>query len=562
MSIPTSVPSALRPLLASAEAMAARRDWDGAIAEYEGILSQAPGEPYTLVQLSYMHSLRGSYRRAEGFALAAARTGTTDEKVLAELLPRLRTFNGATELLACLERAGPPARMPIPLLIAAGAQLSYLNLPERAITYLDEARRADPDYPTTLLARTQILTYLGRFDEAEQDVERAIRRAPEIAQGYWLRAGLRRQTAERNRVDAIKRELERPGRSADDIALLSFALHKELDDLQRYDEAWHALMQGCRAKRSRLGYDANRMRQLFDALSRFEANTTSDALADAASIAAVDITNGVRADAAHGAAANAASGASADAANGAAANVGPIPIFIVGMHRSGTTLLEQMLAGHAAVAALGELYDFTSAMRYTTDHHCKGVIDATLIERARGADLSVAGKRYLDGVNWRSSGARYFTDKLPSNFLNIGFIARALPQAKILHMVRDPIETCFSNLRELFSDANPYSYDLGELADYYSLYASLMKHWHARFPGRILDVEYARLLTDPEARLRRVTEFCGLPFDPAMLELGARNRGVVTASAVQVRNGVQIRDTPKWAPYQRWLAPLVDKWNL
>ncbi|MET0533702.1 MAG: sulfotransferase [Steroidobacter sp.] len=506
--------------MANAEALAAKRDWDGAIAAYESVLAHAPNEPYTLVQLSYIYSLRGHYRRAESFAVAAARTGTTDATILAELLPRLRTFNQAAELLACIERLGPLDQIPIPLLIAIGAQLSYLNLPERAIAYLDEARRADPDYPTTLLARTQILTYLGRFDDAEQDVARAIRRAPEIAQGYWLRAGLRRQSAERNHVDAIKRELVRPGRTADDIALLSFALHKELDDLRRYDEAWTALLQGCRAKRSRLNYDARGMKQVFAALSTFEpASLGSDETVS-----------------------------------------GPTPIFIVGMHRSGTTLLEQMFAGHADVTALGELYDFTSAMRYTTDHHCKGVIDATLVERAHGVDLSAAGKRYLDGVAWRVNGAGYFTDKLPSNFLNIGFIAHALPQAKILHMVRDPVEICFSNLRELFSDANPYSYDLQELGDYYDWYAGLMKHWHSRFPGRILDVEYARLLVEPELQLRRVAEFCGLPFDSKMLELGSRDRGVVTASAVQVRDGIRIRERPKWAPYERGLAPLVERW--
>ncbi|WP_129645047.1 tetratricopeptide repeat-containing sulfotransferase family protein [Peristeroidobacter agariperforans] len=502
-------------MLASAEALAGRREWDAAIAAYEKVLALAPDDPHTLVQLSYVHSLRGDYRRAENFALAAARTGTTDAKILTELLPRLRTFNRGAELLACIERAGPPARMSIPLLIAAGAQLSYLNLPERAIDYLDEARRADPDYPTTLLARTQILTYLGRFDEAERDVNRAIRRAPEIAQGYWLRAGLRRQTAEHNHVYAIRQELARPGRSTDDIALLSFALHKELDDLQQYDEAWQALMQGCRAKRSRLNYDPRTTQHLFDVLRTFEGSGT-----------------------AHG-------------------DGGPTPIFIVGMHRSGTTLLEQMLAGHPQIAALGELYDFTSAMRYTTDRHCKGVIDATLVERARSVDLGVAGKRYLDGVRWRLGEARYFTDKLPANFLNIGFIAHALPQAKILHMVRDPMETCFSNLRELFSDANPYSYDLRELADYYRGYADLMRHWRARFAGRTLDVEYAQLLTDPESQLRRVTGFCGLPFDPAVLELGSRRRGVVTASAVQVRGGIQIRDRPKWATYERWLSPIA-----
>jgi tetratricopeptide (TPR) repeat protein len=521
MAVPSSVPSSLGPLLASAEALATRRDWDGAIASYESALAQAPNEPYTLVQLSYMYSLRGSYRRAEEFALAAARSGTTDAKILAELLPRLRTFNRGPELLACIERVMPLARMPIPLLIAAGAQLSYLNLPERAIAFLDEARCADPDYPTTLLARTQILTYLGRFDDAERDVGHAIRRAPEIAQGYWLQAGLRRQSAERNHVDAITRELERPGRSAEDIALLSFALHKELDDLQRYDDAWLALTQACRAKRSRLNYDGQRTKHLFEALSAFEPGST--------------------------------------ASDDTGTDAGPIPIFIVGMHRSGTTLLEQMLAGHPDVTALGELYDFTSAMRYSTDHHCKGVIDATIVERAQSADLGGAGRRYLDTIGWRLSGLRYFTDKLPSNFLNVGFIAHALPQAKILHMVRDPVETCFSNLRELFSDANPYSYDLVELADYYRSYSELMKCWHARFPGRILDVEYARLLMDPESQLRRVTGFCGLPFDAAMLEFGSRRRGIVTASAVQVRNGIQIRERPRWAPYERWLGPMIDR---
>jgi len=521
MTAASGVPSSLRPLLSSAELLASQKDWDGAIAAYEKLLAHVPSEPYTLVQLSYMYSLRGDYRRAADFALAAARTETTDPKILAELLPRLRTFNEVQQMLACIERALPMARMSIPLLIAAAAQLSYVNLPERAIDFLDEARRADPDYPSTLLARTQVLTYLGRFADAEQDVSRALRRAPEIAQGYWLQAGLRRQTADRNHVAAIKRELERSGRSAEDVALLSFALHKELDDLEHYDEAWSALVRGCRAKRSRLSYDSRQTEQLVAALTEFEPAAPRQA--------------GARIDSA------------------------AIPLFIVGLHRSGTTLLEQMLDGHPEVRALGELYDFTSAMRYATDHHCKGVIDATIVERGKSIDLAVAGQRYLDGIGWRVDGRRYFTDKLPSNFLNLGFIAHALPQARILHMVRDPVETCFSNLRELFSEANAHSYDLAELAHYYRLYSALMKHWHARFPGRILDVDYAKLVAEPEPQLRRVSEFCGLPFAPDMLSPDSRRRAVVTASAVQVRNSIQVRDRPKWAPYERWLAPMIER---
>ncbi len=513
-------PSALQALISKAEALAESEDLDGAIAAFEQVQALRPNEPYSLIQLSYLNSLRGRYRRAERCAMAAAATGTTDPRLLAELLPRLRTFNQVPTLQAVIDRAKPMSRMPIPLLIAAAAQLSYVNLPARAIAFLDEARRADPDYPPTLLARAQVLTYLGRFAEAGQDIERSQRRAPEIAQGYWLSAWVRKQTAESNHVAAIERELQRPGRSAEDIALLSFALHKELDDLGRHEAAWNALMRGCKAKRSRLNYDTATTASLFDALSKFEPASPV-----------------------------------ASAGQGEAT----LPIFIVGMHRSGTTLLEQLLDGHPEVRGLGELYDFTSAMRHATDHHCRGVVDRTLVDRASSADLAAAGERYLDSVKWRAEGRRCFTDKLPSNFLNIGFIAHALPQAKILHMVRDPVETCFSNLRELFSEANAYSYDLIELADYHRHYKHLMARWHARFPGRILDVEYAKLVADPEAELRRVTDFCGLAFDPAMLDMGSRKRAVVTASAVQVRDSIQVRERPKWAPYEQWLQPMIER---
>lgn len=517
---PASVPASVRALLTSAEACATRKDWNGAIALYEQVLALVPNEPYTLVQLSYMHSLQGKYRRAEECALAAAQTRTRDVQVLTELMPRLRTFNQVTEMLACIERALPMSRMPIPFLIAVAAQLSYVNLPDRAIEFLDEARRADPDYPTTLLARAQVLTYLGRFEEAASDIKRALRRAPEIAQGYWLQAWLARQTSQQNHVDAMRRELSKPGRSAADIALLCFALHKELDDLGRYDEAWDALMQACRAKRSRLTYDTQQTRELMAQLARFESS--------------MEPAPPPREDA-------------------------PIPIFIVGMHRSGTTLLEQMLAGHSQIRGIGELYDFTSAMRYATDHHCKGVIDATIVERASAVDFGEVGRHYLNSVSWRVGGHRYFTDKLPSNFLNIAFIVRALPHAKILHMVRDPVETCFSNLRELFSEANPYSYEMTELADYYALYQQLMRRWHEQFPGRILDVEYQRLVREPDAEIRRVAQFCDVQFEPGMLQLDAQRRGVVTASAVQVRTAIEVRERPKWAPYERWLAPLIQR---
>ncbi len=228
------------------------------------------------------------------------------------------------------------------------------------------------------------------------------------------------------------------------------------------------------------------------------------------------------------------------------------------MHRSGTTLLEQLLDASPQVRAVGELYDFTSAMRFATDHHCKGVIDNTIVARSGSVDFSEVGRRYLDGMAWRLGEEPYFTDKLPSNFLNIGFISRALPQAKILHMVRDPMETCFSNLRELFSEANPYSYDQHELADYFIQYRRLMAHWHRAYPGRILDVSYEQLTANPASEMQRVADFCGIDFIDAMTDTRSSKRAVATASAVQVREGVIKRKFAKWVPYAQHLQPLRD----
>ena len=151
------------------------------------------------------------------------------------------------------------------------------------------------------------------------------------------------------------------------------------------------------------------------------------------------------------------------------------------------------------------------------------------------------------------------TEKLPSNFLNLGFIARALPQARILHMVRDPLDTCFSNLRTMFSDVNTYSYDQRELAQWYGQYHRLMAHWHEVMPGRVLDVHYDALVADPATVMSGVLEFCGLPWDAAATTLERADTGAVaTASSPQMRGGIIKNRTAAWAPYEERLGPLID----
>jgi tetratricopeptide (TPR) repeat protein len=500
-----------------AEYHASRREWAQAADSFKAILFMMPEDPKVLVQLSYVESLAGHYRDAREYLLRACRAKPRDMETAIELVARLRTFNEAEALHRYVDSLKPLQRIPIPMLLAVGAQFSYLNLQAQALELLDEAMRGDPDYPPTLASRGQVLMYLGRFDEARAALVRALRRAPLLAQPYWLLAHMGKRSQQDNHVDAIRGLLARSGLREADSSLLANALHKELDDLGDVDGAWNALEQACKAKRATLNYSTADSRRLVDEL----------------------IASPV--------------GEPPPAGDGP----GCAPVFIVGMHRSGTTLLEQLLDGSPQVHGVGELYDFTSAMRYATDHHCKGVIDKSIVERAKDVDFAEVGRRYLDGMAWRLGDEPFFTDKLPSNFLNIGFICRALPQARILHMVRDPVETCFSNLRELFSEANPYSYDQLELADYFIQYRRLMAHWHAAYPGRILDVDYAELTRDSVAVMRKVAAFCGIDYVDAMSDPRSSTRAVATASAVQVRDKVVRREVPKWAPYAKYLQPLI-----
>ena len=516
----SSLPNARASALwAQAEGQFNNQQWKAAQASYLGLLDLLPDYPQALLQLSYVESYLGNHRAAHDYAMRTASTDVADPELLARLVSRLRTFSEAEALNEMIGRLPPVSEIKIPLLLEFAAQLSYLNEQDRSLAFLEEAKRADPDFPPTLMALGQIMTYLGRFDEAEHYFERCIARAPQSAQAHWFLSRLRKQTPSSNHVGRLVRQIPLRPAGPEDRALLYYALHKELDDLGDYPASWEALIRACREKRALLRYSPSDTERLVDGLISWSDNKNSQSSSH---------------------------------------RHGYTPIFIVGMHRSGTTLLEQMLDGHSDVRGVGELYDFTNQMRYATDCHCRGPISRTLIDRAINIDFSDVGRRYVEKMRWRLGEERFFTDKLPSNFFNIGFICEALPDAKILHMVRHPMEACFSNLRELFSDVNAYSYDQLELAEFYRQYRRLMAHWHQAYPGRILDVDYAELTRDTETVLRRVSTFCGFEFEPEMLALQNRKRGVATASAVQVRDKVVVREQPKWKPYEQYLQPLIQ----
>ena len=470
------------PLWQQAEWHASRKEWPQAIASFQALSARRPNDARVLVQLSYVHSLAGDYRAARDFALRAATLAPREPAVVAELVARLRTFNTAPALHALVKAQGPLDRVPIPLLLAIAAQYSYLNEQERALALLDEARRGDPDFPPTLLARAQILMYLGRFDEAQVDARAAVKRAPEIAQGWWLLSRLQKQTPQSNVVDEIRTQLQRPGRRPLEAAQLAEGLHKALDDLGDIEGAWSALELMCRAKRSTLDYRAEDARALVDALIAMPtgARGTGDRRC-----ANPDL-HRRHASLRH------------DAAGTAARRPSRCP-------RGGgscTTSPARCAGRPTTIAAASSTRRSSNARRPRTSRASARATCATW----NGA--------------WARNAASPTSCRRTSS-TSASSCARCR-SAKVLHMVRDPMETCFSNLRELFSDANPYSYDQLELADFYQPVPAPDGALARGVPGSHPWTSTTPTLTrDPESVMRGVAAFCGLEFDPAMLAMQA-----------------------------------------
>lgn len=503
-------------MLRAGEQAAAGKNWAMARQRFKQVLDVAE-HPDALINLSYLESKDGHYQAGLEYALRAFRVRPRQPASLLKILNRLRNFNQTWAIRELIDQEPGLGLLDPRGLHAVSAQLSYIGDQERAHHFLSLALARQRANPPVLLARAQISTFLGRFDDAEGDLQACLKLAPKLGAAWWTLSGLRKQTVESNHVDAIRRELAVAANDAERSYLAS-ALHKEYDDLGDIPAACEMLTLANQAKRRMVEYSDAESRSLFDRIQAIDFSRRPDA---------------------------------------PERDLGFTPVFIVGMFRSGTTLLEQLLGGNPNLLNAGELYDVPSSLRLATDYQCPTLLDEEMVKRAERADYALIADSYARGVGWRAQGHSHITDKLPPNFLNVGFICKSLPQARIVHMVRDPIETCFSNLRELFSGAGKYSNDQRELAAYYRRYHGLMAHWRRTFPGRILDVDYAELTADTATVMQRVATHCGLEFLPSMVDPRSGGQSVTTASAVQVRGPVVKRAVPKWDPYRGYLQPLI-----
>lgn len=368
--------------------------------------------------------------------------------------------------------------------------------------------------------RAAVRRFLGEIDAAEADYDRVIALTPADAQAWLNRSELRPQTPDRNHVPDLERALAAAHDGWTQEVPLRYALAKEYEDLGEYALSWRHLSVGASLRRRHLQYDPRVDLATVDWIRR-------------------------------------AFPVSAFGAGGAASAE---PIFIVGMPRTGSTLVDRILGTHTQVYSAGELPDFAAAVVAAVEQrHGRRLPRNELIAASAELDFAALGQDYLRRTRPRTGHTAHFTDKLPLNYLYCGLIARALPQARIVHVTRGPMATCFGLFKVLFDRGYPFSYDLGELADYYSGYRRLMDHWCAALPGGIIEINYEKLVADPAAQTRRLLDALELPWQPQCLNFHENPAPVATASAAQVRRPIYRSAVSLWRNYQRELSPLAER---
>lgn len=480
-------------------------------------------DPAVWIQLAQVQQRSGHYRESHASALTAAALAPSLPGHVVPLARLLQNFEDRQRLQRLSDTCGWQAWAHAPDLFALARHVATIGLHDRALPILDRVDAIDPTNAGARYLRGVIEMFDGRLDRSSRAFARALDISPSMPQAHWMLSVSRKYDPEVCAVEKLKALIANSQHDPAGAAYLGYALHNHLHGLRRYDEAWTALEKAWAAKQVLTRYDAAKQEGLFSLIRE-----TCDSGFIMGSSSTLGPPDGTR------------------------------PIFIVGLHRSGTSLLERMLGGHPSIREGGESYAFSICLKLEANHACRQLIDEPLLTRSSDISYERVGRRFRDLMQWRAAGAAFVTEKLPGNFMLAGHILRALPGAVVLHMRRAALDTCASNLRTYFDEAAPYATGQQEMAHYHGQYERLMAHWHAAAPGRILDVDYARLVSDPEGTMRKVLALCGLDYDPRVIRVDRLGGSVRTASVMDVRQGIDQNRGEAWKPYRRQLEPLVQ----
>jgi tetratricopeptide (TPR) repeat protein len=406
------------------------------------------------------------------------------------------------------------------ILLNIGLTLSNIGRHQQAADILERVHKSDPENVECLTSLATSLHVLGRSEEAAELHQQAIEIQPGNFRAYWLLGQMTSGTPEKNFIDLFADTLERNNKALQARICLNFALAKQYEDVGEYDKAFASLQQGSAGVLEHTPYSEEQDERMQAMIRRcwsgeFFARQKKGYEAEQV-------------------------------------------IFVVGMPRTGTTLLEQIITTYDGIETAGELHHFSRLLNDAC-HECAPDSGAdNIYESIDRVDFEKLGRDYVGSARLHVPDSHRFIDKYPLNFLMLGAILTALPNAKVINLRRNPMDTCFSNYKLLFGLGTAlYSYNLLTLGAYYRRYDELMKHWHEKLPGRILDVQYEKLVTEPEAETLKVADYLGLEWRPECLNFYKSDRAVATASITQVRRPINTGSLHKWLKFERHLEPLA-----
>ncbi|WP_421786396.1 tetratricopeptide repeat-containing sulfotransferase family protein [Hyphobacterium sp.] len=385
---------------------------------------------------------------------------------------------------------------------------------ERAYARLTQLVPQDPRCRFNLAAAQR---FNGERHAAAGNFDHVLKQMPLNGEAWYARALVQRATPDDNRISQLQYILEDPRLSPDNAAAVCYALGKELEDLGQWPQAFNAWSRGAAVMRQSRPY---RLQPALDAITE-------------------TVTSWPR-------------------ARHKPRKADLTPVFIVSLPRAGSTLLDRILSSHPAIVSAGETEDFIVSL--LEDTALAGTADPVeLARRSSGADLAVVGQRYREALAMRGYKSGHVIDKTPTNFLYAGLIAEALPEARIIHLDRAPMDAALATFKTLFRDRYLWSYDLDDIAAYLTAKRHLMDHWEVGWPAHIFRTSYEKLIQETEANARNIVEFLDLDWDSACLDFSDNTAPVSTASADQVRQPIHDRSIGHWRHFEDELAQVANR---
>lgn len=445
-----------------------------------------------------------------------------------------RRFDARIQKARCLVQAGrhaeaereadrciEPVQDAPKLLDLLSTVYSHIGKQEKAEPLAYRAAELAPEDIAILSNTAAIQLFVGLKTEAVSNLERALQLNPAHSRSHWQLSKARRA---KNPEHCRAMESLLDGNSNPEAAAyLHYALGKEHEDLEQWQDAWTHYHKGAAQQRQRIRYRFHRDQALFDTLPEHF---------DERWFAATPET---------------------------VATQQSEPVFILGLPRSGSTLVERIVSSHREVQSLGELAQWPQTVKRFSDVRNPGLFRADIAAQAAMLDLDRVAKRYRRDIAYLRDDRPLFTDKLPANFLYLPLLARAFPHARLVHVYRNPMDSCFAMFKQLFADAYLFSYTLEELADYYIGYRRLMDRWRTLLGDRLIEVDYDRLVLDQKRQTQTLLDKLGLPFEAACLDFHRSGAAAATASAAQVRQPMHSRSVGRWRHFAEQLQPLARR---